>query len=226
MASSDSFLSFRFFDPDDEYFIGARRLPHWTQAGTVCFITWRTWDSMLREVIESWLAERKRWLIRHKIDPSASDWRDRLTKLPASEQRDFHRQLSARWESCLDECHGACVLRQPELWEIVGDSLRYFDGSRYVLTDFVVMPNHVHVLAAFREPATMLKQCASWKHYTAVQINKALARQGNFWEVEGFDHLVRSPEQFEHLRDYIAENPRQAKLRAGEFLHYSRKELM
>jgi hypothetical protein len=30
------------FDPTQEYAVIERRLPHWVQAGTICFITWRT----------------------------------------------------------------------------------------------------------------------------------------------------------------------------------------
>ena len=32
------------FDPQAEFTIVQRRLPHWCQAGSVCFITFRTWD--------------------------------------------------------------------------------------------------------------------------------------------------------------------------------------
>ncbi|HUE70665.1 MAG TPA: hypothetical protein VMP01_07225 [Pirellulaceae bacterium] len=40
-------------------------------------------------------------------------------------------------------------------------------------------------------------------------------------QVEDFDHLVRSEDQFLHYRQYIADNPRRADLRAGEFVHYT-----
>ncbi len=43
-------------------------------------------------------------------------------------------------------------------------------------------------------------------------------RQGRFWQQDGFDHLVRSVEQFDYLRRYIADNPRKARLRAGEYV--------
>jgi type I restriction enzyme R subunit len=188
----------------------------------MCFITWRTWDSMPRQVVEAWLAEREAWLVRHGVDPRADDWRLLVNRLPVAERREFHAQLYSRWEESLDECRGACVLRQTELGRVVADSVRHFDNDRYLLSAFVVMPNHVHVLAAFTDAEKMLKQCVSWKHYTAVRINKALGRRGRFWEVDDFDHLVRSPEQFAFLREYIAENPRRARLRPGEYVHYSR----
>ena len=34
------------FDPKQEFCIVERRLPHWSQAGTITFVTWRTWDSI------------------------------------------------------------------------------------------------------------------------------------------------------------------------------------
>ncbi len=113
-------------------------------------------------------------------------------------------------------------MRSPVLAQIVAASLRHFDGDRYELTDFVVMPNHVHVLAAFLDEKAMLEQCESWKHYTATQINRHLGRKGRFWQQDGFDHLVRTAGQFDYLRLYIAENPNKAKLREGEFVHYSK----
>ena len=82
------------------------------------------------------------------------------------------------------------------------------------------MPNHVHVLAAFPTEEAMLAQCESWKHYMARQINGVLGRKGRFWEQDAFDHLVRSPDEFDRLRRYIADNPRCASLRAGDCLHY------
>jgi putative transposase len=216
-------LPFRYFDRDAEFYVLEReKLPHWAQAGTLSFITWRTEDSMPRQVIEKWIRQRKTWLSQQGIDPKSPDWKDRLRQLPEAKQEHFHQQLSGHWENSLDECHGACVLRRPDLARIVADSLHHFDGERYVLSDYVVMPNHGHLIACFPDPAQMLKQCESWKHFTAVQLNRALGRKGSFWQSDSFDHLIRSPEQFVFLRKYIAENPSQANLRIGEYAHYSR----
>ncbi len=114
------------------------------------------------------------------------------------------------------------MLRRHDLAQIVSDSLRKFDGERYELTDLVVMPNHVHLLAAFPNEEAMLKQCESWKHWQATQINRAIGASGRFWQQDGFDHLVRSSEQFDHLRRYIADNPKKARLAAGEFIVWSK----
>jgi type I restriction enzyme R subunit len=197
-------------------------LPHWSQAGTISFITWRTWDSIPESVLNQWLAARAEWLKQHGINPASDDWRTQLHTLGPTLLREFQLLVSDRWNEHLDACHGASVLRRSELSRIVADSLLHFDGQRYDLTDFIVMPNHVHLLAAFPDDPSMLKQCESWKHFTATQINRALNRKGHFWQQDGFDHLVRSLEQFEFLRQYIAANPSRAKVQPGEFVHYSK----
>lgn len=210
------------FDRQQSLEIIERRLPHWSQAGTISFITWRTWDSIPKRVLEGWLAEREAWLKQHGIDPDSIDWQKRLAALDVRAVEEFKRKVSDRWNEHLDDCHGDCVLKRPELSKIVADSLRHFDGDRYELTDYVVMPNHVHLLVVFPDESLMLTQCDSWKHFAATQINRRLNRQGRFWQQDGFDHLVRSVEQFEYLRLYIADNPKRAKLAPGEYVHWSK----
>ncbi len=214
-------LEIRFFDPGVEAGIVTRRLPHWSQTGTLAFLTWRTWDSIPADVASELLQTRADWLSRHGIDVDIPDWRDRLRALSPGEQHEFHHSYSDRWQHILDECRGTCVLRDPALARVVADSLRYFDGDRYLVTDFVVMPNHVHVLAVFATEDAMLKQCEGWKHFTATQLNKRLGRSGRFWQVDGFDHLVRSESQFDALRRYIARNPSRAGLIDGEFMLFA-----
>jgi len=209
------------FDPSQEFDVVYRRLPHWSQAGAITFVTWRTWDSLPEKVVRQWQAERSAWLTKHGIDPTTDDWQSRVEELGSSLASEFKQILADRWNDRLDDCHGACVLRRPELSLIVADSLRHFDGDRYELTDFVVMPNHVHVLAAFPHAETMLAQCDSWKHFTATKINRLLNRKGRFWQQDGFDHLVRSEEQFDFLRAYIANNPVKVNLNPGEYRLYS-----
>jgi type I restriction enzyme R subunit len=210
------------FDREAEVTITERRLPHWAQAGAITFITWRTDDSIPAPVLARWRADRCRWLRAHGIDPNQPDWPTQFATLQPAIQRDFRLEFSERWHNELDAGHGACVLRRPELAQVVADSLKHFDGDRYVLSDFVVMPNHVHLLAAFPDEPAMLAQCESWKHYTAVRINRSLGRKGRFWEQDGFDHLVRTEEQFEWFRRYIADNPIKARLPVGQFIHFTK----
>lgn len=192
--SQQTLLPFHLFDSEGDVLIVERRLPHWSQAGTICFITWRTVDSMPKPVLDRWYDDRARWLQAHGIDPTDANWRQQLNRLDRKVARDFLDAFWNRWHDALDAGHGACVLRRPELAQIVANSLRHFDGQRYLLFEFVVMSNHVHLLASFPDEEAMLDQCESWKHYTATQINRRLSRKGRFWQQDGFDHLVRSEE--------------------------------
>ena len=100
---------------------------------------------------------------------------------------------------------------------MVANSLLHFDGERYALESYVVMPNHVHVLAGISGRGDMRQLCRTWKNFTAMQINKALGRQGQFWQWESFDHVVRSPASLDKFRNYILQNPVKARLREGEY---------
>nr|WP_238388693.1 transposase [Roseimaritima ulvae] len=81
------------------------------------------------------------------------------------------------------------------------------------------MPNHFHLLAAFASKTAMEEQFDSWTHYSAFRIHQAIGEKGKFWQPEPFDHLVRSLDQYEYLRRYIADNPRKAGLRPGEYFY-------
>jgi putative transposase len=218
--NSDSFWVPQYYAPLESHTVVWRKLPHWSQAGAMCFITWRTWDSMPQAVVRAWEAERDTWLRREGIDPAVRGWESLLRDWPAQRLRDFRRFVADRWSDRLDQLHGACVLRRREIREIVAESLLHFDKDRYCLSDFVIMPNHVHALVTFPTEEAMLAQCESWKHYTARQINKALGRTGRFWKQDAFDHLVRAPDELDRLRRYVAENPCRAGLSSSEYLHY------
>ncbi len=216
-------MSFRFFDPLAPLTITQGHLPHWDQAGATYFITWRTADSIPKAVWEQWRQRRNVWLLDRGIDPQQRDWRLRVEGLSEMERGDF-RQFTAELESEVDACHGACVLCSSRLRQIVVDSLRLFDGQRYTLGDFVVMPNHVHVLVGGLAREAMLAQVKEWKRWTARQINTTLGQRGRFWQDESFDHLVRNEAAFMKFRRYIAENPAKAGLKDADFSFWQRAD--
>jgi|GEM_PF-1127088 len=185
------------FDPKADLLIHQHVRPHWSQAGAVAFITFRADDSIPAEVVLRWEREKQDWLARRGL-VSGRKSAAVVSKLSAKEQAEFQRTFNRCREEYLDTCQGACVLKRPELAQIVADALLHFEGIRYKMGDFVVMPNHVHLLAVFPTEAAMFDQCDSWLHYTATQINRKLGEKGKFWQSEPFDHLVRSVEQYEY----------------------------
>ncbi|NQZ58286.1 MAG: transposase [Lentisphaeraceae bacterium] len=81
-------------------------------------------------------------------------------------------------EKDLDKGYGSCILKIPEIAKLVVDAWKYFDGERYDLIAYVVMPNHVHILIKTFEDYSMSKIVHSWKSYTAHEIKKFFSAGG------------------------------------------------
>lgn len=209
------------FDPKSEFAVNERLRPHWSQAGAIVFITFRTRDSIPREVLSRWNQEKQDWLKQRGV-PGDSFWKEAVGMLDPKTKLEFLRYFNRTREDFLDTCQGSCLLKNPSLAQVVFDSLLHFDGERYQMGDFVIMPNHVHLLAAFPTQASMEKQLSSWLSFSARVINHRTGGSGHFWQQEPFDHLVRSIEQYNYLREYIANIPIKARLPEGEFRYYRR----
>ena len=125
-----------------------------------------------------------------------------------ADRRDYFERFPQRFQYWLDQGYGACVLAQLELSEIVEAAPRHFDGERYELGEFVVMPNHVHVLVTPLNDHELSDILHSWKSYTAKVINRQLGKTGTFWQKESFDHIVRNGDAVEKFAEYIRDNPR------------------
>jgi REP element-mobilizing transposase RayT len=113
----------------------------------------------------------------------------------------------------LDEAReGTFYLRQPAIADMVVEAIHYNADvlQHYLLHAFVVMPNHVHLLAT---PAVALpKLTRSLKGIASKRANTLLALVGKpFWQQESYDHLVRHEREFEKIVNYIESNP----VRAG-----------
>lgn len=107
---------------------------------------------------------------------------------------------------------GGCIPRKSHFAELVQNSLLYFDGKRYLLSAWCIMPNHVHAIfspLSGHAPADILH---SWKSFTSHEINRVQSTAGPVWERESFDHLVRSVESLERFVDYVEQNPVKAGL--------------
>lgn len=139
-----------FFDPDAEYSQSVRNLPHREQVGVLTFVTFRLRDSMPREVLERWDREMGELLVSLNLEGRKLDeiLADKMIAYPIRQKIKKYRL--SRFHYHLDSCFGSCLLRNPENASEVTKSLLHFDGVRYDLERFVVMPNHVHVLIQMR----------------------------------------------------------------------------
>ena len=215
-------MHFELFDRRAEFSVREGNLPHWFQPGVTYFVTFRTVDSIPQALLKSWHLRRDQWLRERGIDPAQPAWKARLRQ-DVELEIEYHATFTRGFMEYLDRNRGDCPLCDANLAEQVAACLRHFDGQRYRLGDYVVMPNHVHLLVCLLGATEIESLCRSWKTFSAHEINRLLGRRGRFWQEESFDHLVRSEAQFEHFRQYIAQNPTKAALAPGQFILYSPK---
>lgn len=178
---------------DDTVHIRSRGvLPHWEQDGAVSFITFRLEDSIPKSVRDR--------LMELKHSPPAPKFDD-----PRPD--DLEQFLSNPALVCLDRGEGACHLRDPRIAGLVRDSLHFFDGKRYRLHAWCIMPNHVHVLLHLRNGERLERVMHSIKSYTANNANELLGRAGPFWQREYYDRIVRDAREYGRVVEYIVQNP-------------------
>ena len=203
------------FQPDDSFKKKKGNLPHWTQDGVTYFVTFRLVDSIPKKAMDEWSDERAEWIRCHGFE--SKEFRSDL--LSEEDQKDYARRFGRKFHELLDAGFGACVLRKEENWRVVVETLKFFEGERYELGGFVVMPNHVHLLITPNAGFDLSKIMQSVKSFAAKKINLNEGKRGSLWQFESFDRIVRNGRELERYEKYIEENPVKAKLREGEFYY-------
>jgi REP element-mobilizing transposase RayT len=185
-------------------------LPHVKREGATYFITFRLADSLPQEVLFRIQRDRTDRLARLASAEATSPSQARGAAVAARKiEREYFREL----EAYLDKGAGACCLRCPEVADLVCRALLFFEGSRYLLKSWVVMPNHAHAVVWPMPNYTLSAIVRSWKGYTAREINKLLGRMGQpVWQPEAYDHWIRDDVEHERCCRYVIYNPVKAKL--------------
>jgi REP element-mobilizing transposase RayT len=129
-------------------------------------------------------------------------WAARVSA-PESHKAAISRRI-AQYE---DAGHGACWLRDERIAALVEQALLHFDGKRYQLLAWCIMPNHVHALVETCEGWPLASVLHSWKSYTAHLANQALQQTGEFWFREYHDRFIRDEAHFNNALSYIEGNP-------------------
>lgn len=208
-------------------------LPHWRAQGRSYFVTFRLEGTLPQEVLRQFQAEREALLAKAKATGGisrrsvAETGTDGPAGKPALRNADFpvgeglskeDRQrlfelYSEKIEAYLDAGRGDCWLKDPRIGELTAGALRFFDGQRYDIGSWIVMPNHVHVIVRPLGKHLLDEIVKSWKGFTGREANKLLGRTGEpFWAREYYDHLLRDDAERARLSDYIHDNPVKAGL--------------
>ena len=163
-------------------------LPHFDGRGVIQAITFRLHDSLPQKVVQKWKTE--------------------LSSLPESEARIQLHQKITHYE---DAGHGSCLLKKTEFTTLVQDAFLHFDGERYHLLQWVIMPNHIHLLIETKEES-LDRIIKSWKTFTARQINLAQGSEGPVWARDYHDRYIRDLDHYENAKSYLRQNPVKAGL--------------
>lgn len=112
----------------------------------------------------------------------------------------------------LDSGLGACWLNRDDIAALVEETILHFDGARYRLLAWCLVPNHVHVVFGPVAGHSLGDIVRSWKSFTARKANAVLGRSGPFWHADYFDRYMRTEGHFRRTVEYVEQNPVKAGL--------------
>ena len=204
----------QYFQPHAPIMMHGTRLSHWQQMGVCYFVTWRLADALPEAVLAR---IRQEWSAEGNEDYGSHNGQD---------LRGIGRRMLAAAERYADAGYGSCLLKEVELRLVMEDILKQGHGSNYHLHDYVLMPNHVHVLVSI--PSVSLGSVVrGWKGSSARAIHRLRKQSGKLWQRGYWDRMVRDGEHFTRCQRYIRANPAKANLHPGEyslFCNPTRKE--
>ncbi|HEY7090385.1 MAG TPA: DEAD/DEAH box helicase, partial [Tepidisphaeraceae bacterium] len=183
-------------------------LPHWTKAGSIYAVNFRLADALPQDVLESWKAERDALIERTRIQNR---------KLTDHELAEHDRLHGERVEKYLDAGHGKCWLEKGKIAELVKESLQHFNGERYRLLAWCIMPNHIHAVVQPLPGFELAGILHSWKRHTALEANRLLHHIGEFWQPEYYDHLIRDEDDLRHQIEYAWANSDHAGMKGWQW---------
>jgi REP element-mobilizing transposase RayT len=199
-------------------------LPHWEREGGTYFVTFRLAGTLPQSVVQEWKGERERLIAQYaivhaKVAPASGRQiagrmpAFALRALPPAVAMQFQKLFSEKVDAYLDAGYGDRWLAQSPIAQLVQNALRHFEGERYELLAWCLMPNHVHCVFTPLGDYKLDSILHSWKSYTALQANRLLNRAGKpFWQKESYDHLIRDEEDLLHCVTYTEANPVKAGL--------------
>lgn len=184
-------------------------LPHWEVPGGIYSLSFHLADSIPRSVLADY--RRQRELIISQIEQIEKEKGSRSSVESTAHLYTELDSLHSRvMEKALHEGHGENFLKDAEARDIVETALQHFDGERYDLHAWSVMPNHVHAIVRPKEGYSLADISHSWKSFTAKQINKLRGFEGSIWQSETYDRLIRSAAEYRRQVRYVLNNPGEA----------------
>jgi len=177
-------------------------LPHWTLEGATYHVVFRLGDSLPADVVARYRIEREA-LLNAATQAGAN---------PVDLEARLRALFNERIEAVLDHGLGAYWLARDNLAVLAAEVLQHFNGTRYILHAWCIMPNHVHVIVQPQNGHELPAILKSWKGFITREANRKLSRSGEFWQPEYYDHLIRNEAELAQTAHYVKTNPSQAGL--------------
>jgi putative transposase len=111
---------------------------------------------------------------------------------------------------------GKSLLQTERMANLFIDVLRsYVQAKKFVVHDFVVMPNHVHILMTVPGDTSLEKAVQLIKGSFSFRARRELGFPDELWQRGFSDVRVIDDQSFRAHREYIAQNPVKAGLVTG-----------
>jgi REP element-mobilizing transposase RayT len=117
-----------------------------------------------------------------------------------------------RIDAALDDSREGQIFASPKNANIMQEVLKFFDGRRYDLQAWCIMPNHVHVVLVVRHDILLGEIVRSWKRSVTWQINREQHSVGSIFAKDYYDRYVRNLKHGETIIHYVEANPIKAGL--------------
>jgi putative transposase len=105
------------------------------------------------------------------------------------------------------------IFRSPRVCELfLQTTLKYRDGEKFLLHEFVVMPDHCHFLLTPARLLSLERVIQLIKGGFSHQVRKQLLRNIEIWQRSFTNQHVRTPEEYQEFRRYIHFYPVEARL--------------
>jgi putative transposase len=85
--------------------------------------------------------------------------------------------------------------------------LHYRGEGKFVLHEFVLMPDHFHLLITPAPAITLERAIQFVKGGYSFRANRELGFKGEIWQRGFTDHMIRDHQDLEKHRSYIRNNP-------------------
>jgi len=111
-------------------------------------------------------------------------------------------------EMWINRNYGECLLRIPQIHDLVAKEILSHDEIECQIGAFVIMGNHIHLILKMLGGYSPFELISGIKNNTAREMNKILGRTGHRWMTGEYNHIVRSPQDLRRRLKYLKENPK------------------